>query len=88
MQNKRAVVIIDSPEFGPVAVVCIGATMVGSIVFTAEEGKTYSKVRLPPAADCISHSPSNSTFIVDVLRQHMDVIKLALCGVPGLARQL
>jgi phosphatidylserine decarboxylase len=42
-QNKRAVVIIDSPQFGPVAVVCIGATMVGSIEFTAEEGKAYSK---------------------------------------------
>jgi phosphatidylserine decarboxylase len=28
-----------------VAVVCIGATMVGSIVFTGEEGKTYKKVR-------------------------------------------
>ena len=44
LQNKRAVVIIDSPEFGPVAVVCIGATMVGSIVFTGEEGKSYNKV--------------------------------------------
>lgn len=42
-QNKRAVVTIDSPVFGPVAVICIGATMVGSIVFTAEEGKSYSK---------------------------------------------
>lgn len=42
-QNKRAVVILDSPIFGAVALVCIGATMVGSIVFTAEVGTTYEK---------------------------------------------
>jgi phosphatidylserine decarboxylase len=54
LQNKRAVVIIDSPQFGPVAVICIGATMVGSIVFTAEEGKGYTKVRRMGAAGCRS----------------------------------
>jgi len=42
-QNKRAVVVVDSPDFGPVAIICIGATMVGSIVFTGEVGKTYNK---------------------------------------------
>lgn len=42
-QNKRAVVIMDSPAYGPVAIVCIGATMVGSIVFTGEVGTTYQK---------------------------------------------
>lgn len=42
-QNKRAVVIIDSPQFGEVAFIAIGATMVGSINFTAEVGKTYAK---------------------------------------------
>lgn len=54
LQNKRAVVVIDSPQFGPVAVICIGATMVGSIEFTAQEGKTYSKVRLATAIHCIA----------------------------------
>uniref|UniRef100_A0A061QR11 Phosphatidylserine decarboxylase proenzyme 2 n=1 Tax=Tetraselmis sp. GSL018 TaxID=582737 RepID=A0A061QR11_9CHLO len=42
-ENKRAVCVVDTQAFGQVAIVCIGATMVGSIIFTAEEGKTYSK---------------------------------------------
>lgn len=36
--NKRDVVYMDSPTLGKVAVVCIGAMMVGSIVLTAKEG--------------------------------------------------
>ncbi|KAI8380267.1 phosphatidylserine decarboxylase-domain-containing protein [Blakeslea trispora] len=37
-ENKRDVVYMDSDEFGRVAIVCIGAMMVGSIVLTAKEG--------------------------------------------------
>jgi phosphatidylserine decarboxylase len=35
-ENKRAVVIIDTEALGRVAFVAIGATVVGSIVFTAK----------------------------------------------------
>ncbi len=35
-ENKRAVVLIENPVFGVVAFVAVGATVVGSIVFTAE----------------------------------------------------
>ena len=62
LQNKRAVVIIDSPQFGPVAVICIGATMVGSIEFTAVEGRTYSKVRLAAAIHCTRHYLTHRVF--------------------------
>ncbi|KAI8375333.1 phosphatidylserine decarboxylase-domain-containing protein [Choanephora cucurbitarum] len=36
--NKRDVVYMDTEVFGRVAIVCIGAMMVGSIVLTAKEG--------------------------------------------------
>ncbi|KAK9807507.1 hypothetical protein WJX72_001112 [[Myrmecia] bisecta] len=42
-ENKRAVCMIDTPEFGEVAFVAIGATMVGSINFTAKVGKAAQK---------------------------------------------
>jgi len=42
-ENQRVVCLVDSPEFGLVAVVCIGATLVGSIGITAVEGKSYTK---------------------------------------------
>jgi phosphatidylserine decarboxylase len=42
-ENKRSVAIIETEEFGDVAFVAIGATMVGSIVFTAETGWSYRK---------------------------------------------
>lgn len=42
-QNKRAICMFDTPEYGPVAFVVIGATMVGSILFTAEAGSSYQK---------------------------------------------
>jgi len=38
-ENVRKVVPIDSPEFGCVMAVCIGAMMVGSIKTTVEEGQ-------------------------------------------------
>lgn len=41
--NKRVVCLIDSPQFGHVAFVCIGATMVGSIVITAPTGEFFNK---------------------------------------------
>ncbi|KAH8548217.1 phosphatidylserine decarboxylase-domain-containing protein [Umbelopsis sp. PMI_123] len=41
--NARAVVYIDSPEFGRVAMVCIGAMMVGSIIITATPGSTIKR---------------------------------------------
>ncbi|XP_024521202.1 phosphatidylserine decarboxylase proenzyme 2 [Selaginella moellendorffii] len=41
--NKRAVCIISSEDFGQVAFVAIGATMVGSITFTKKEGSVVKK---------------------------------------------
>jgi len=37
--NKRVVCELNSPEFGKVILVAVGATMVGSIVFLYEDGK-------------------------------------------------
>lgn len=37
-ENARKIVPIDSPQFGRVMAVCIGAMMVGSIKTTVEEG--------------------------------------------------
>jgi phosphatidylserine decarboxylase len=37
-ENARTIVPIDSPAFGRVYNVCIGAMMVGSIQFTKKEG--------------------------------------------------
>ena len=37
-ENVRKIVPIDSPEFGRVMCVCIGAMMVGSIETTVKEG--------------------------------------------------
>jgi len=42
-ENKRMVTLVESPEFGRVAVVEIGATMVGSIVQTFLPGRTVAK---------------------------------------------
>lgn len=42
-ENKRVVCPIESPEFGLVTFVAIGATMVGSICFTTEPGQTLNK---------------------------------------------
>lgn len=41
--NKRSVMVIESPEFGTVVFVAIGATLVGSIVWTANSGDMVSK---------------------------------------------
>jgi phosphatidylserine decarboxylase len=42
-ENKRVVCPVDSPEFGLVTFVAIGATMVGSICFTTSPGQTIVK---------------------------------------------
>ncbi|KAL3814442.1 hypothetical protein ACJIZ3_015710 [Penstemon smallii] len=42
-ENKRVVSIISTTEFGKVAFVAIGATMVGSITFTKKEGDFVKK---------------------------------------------
>ena len=42
-ENKRMVTLVESPVFGQVAVVEIGATMVGSIVQTFVAGRTVAK---------------------------------------------
>lgn len=41
--NKRAVMVIDTPNFGPVAFVAIGATLVGSIVWSVKPGDVISR---------------------------------------------
>ena len=38
-ENVRKIVPIDSPQFGRVMAVCIGAMMVGTIKTTVEEGQ-------------------------------------------------
>jgi phosphatidylserine decarboxylase len=42
-ENARKVVPIDSPQFGKVMAVCVGATMVGSIVTTVHEGQVVKR---------------------------------------------
>ncbi|KAK4176169.1 phosphatidylserine decarboxylase-domain-containing protein [Triangularia setosa] len=42
-ENVRIVVPIDSPEFGRVMVICIGAMMVGSTVITKKEGEEVKR---------------------------------------------
>jgi len=37
-ENVRKIVPIDSPQFGRVMAVCVGAMMVGSIKTTVQEG--------------------------------------------------
>ena len=37
-ENVRSVTVMDSPQFGKVCLVCVGAMMVGSIVLTQEKG--------------------------------------------------
>ncbi len=41
--NQRTVSILDSPEFGKVAFVCVGATLVGSIVHTHPLQQPFAK---------------------------------------------
>jgi len=42
-ENKRLVTTIRSPQFGNVLFIAVGATMVGSIVMTQEEGATVKR---------------------------------------------
>ena len=42
-ENARTIVPIDSPQFGRVMAVCIGAMMVGSIKTTVNEGDTVAR---------------------------------------------
>jgi len=42
-ENKRIRTVIKSPEFGDVIYIAVGATMVGSINFTAKEGDKLKK---------------------------------------------
>ncbi|KAJ7500276.1 phosphatidylserine decarboxylase-domain-containing protein [Mycena galericulata] len=42
-ENARKIVPIDSPQFGRVMAVCVGAMMVGSILTTVEEGETVKR---------------------------------------------
>ena len=42
-ENVRKIVPIDSPEFGRVMCVCIGAMMVGSIKTTVAEGESVRR---------------------------------------------
>jgi len=41
--NKRTSVIVESPHFGRVMIICIGATMVGSVVLTSGEDVFVTK---------------------------------------------
>jgi phosphatidylserine decarboxylase len=42
-ENKRTITLIDSPQFGTVAYIAIGATLVGSIIHTCDEGDTLKR---------------------------------------------
>lgn len=42
-ENARKIVPIDSPQFGRVFAVCVGAMMVGSIVTTVKEGEQVKR---------------------------------------------
>jgi phosphatidylserine decarboxylase len=43
VENKRELTLIESPEFGPVAVLEVGATNVGSITQSFVPGRTMAK---------------------------------------------
>jgi phosphatidylserine decarboxylase len=43
-ENARTVTILESPQYGKVAYVCIGAMMVGSIVLTSQTGQTVQRM--------------------------------------------
>ena len=65
--NKRSVMLIDTPDLGRVAFVAIGATLVGTIVWTAEVGDVIDRGRFAePVSRFLSismsrsHSPSPS----------------------------
>ena len=42
-ENARKIVPIDSPTFGRVMAVCVGAMMVGSILTTVKEGEYVAR---------------------------------------------
>jgi len=42
-ENKRMFTLLDSPEFGTVGYISVGATMVGSIRLTSKEGQSAKK---------------------------------------------
>jgi phosphatidylserine decarboxylase len=42
-ENARKIVPINSPQFGRVMAVCVGAMMVGSIETTVKEGETVQR---------------------------------------------
>lgn len=42
-ENARKIIPIDSPQFGRVMAVCVGAMMVGSIRTVVEEGQTVER---------------------------------------------
>ena len=42
-ENVRKIVPIDSPQFGRVMMVCVGAMMVGSIQMTVQEGEQVKR---------------------------------------------
>ena len=42
-ENARKIVPIDSPQFGRVMCVCVGAMMVGSIQTTVDEGQEVKR---------------------------------------------
>lgn len=42
-ENARKIVPIDSPIFGRVFAVCVGAMMVGSIIATVSEGEHVAR---------------------------------------------
>ncbi|KAJ3066556.1 hypothetical protein HK102_007627, partial [Quaeritorhiza haematococci] len=43
-ENIRTVTFVDSPQFGKVAYVCVGAMMVGSICLTSHEGQVVKRM--------------------------------------------
>ena len=42
-ENVRICVPVDSPEFGRVMIICVGAMMVGSTVITAKAGQQVKR---------------------------------------------
>lgn len=73
VQNKRTITILESEAFGPVAIVEIGATMVGGIVQTYEPGsvgKGGEKGYFKFGGSCVItlFEPGRVEFAADLLR--------------------
>ena len=94
--NKRSVTFIDSPAFGTVAYVCIGALLVGSIIHTSVvgrpviRGQEHGYFAYGGSTIVILLAPNRSTWDKDLLehseQKHETMVKVG--EAVGRAREM